>query len=118
EQVNDQGEEADVDLLPGYGLALKNQFMYFVTDRRGYFVYQRDVTASHYTRFQRYLREVSTPDLRLEPMLTGDAYERLMRDEADLRAVDFSITRPKEPGLYPDEWSLRFMDMMNKAGGE
>ena len=113
-QGTEEGAEEDVELKPGHGLVEKNHFLYFAT--RNLFVYQRSPSGSHYSRLQRYLNLATEAQVVLEPILTTDAYERLLRG-GDARIIDVSFQQPRDPELYKDLWLKEAINLMNSVGG-
>ncbi len=109
-----EGAEEDVKLKPGHGLVQKNHFLFF--SNRNLIVYQRNPSGSHYSRLQRYLNLATEEQITLEPILTTDAYERLIRG-GDARIIDVSFQQPKDPALYKDLWLKDAIKLMNDVGG-
>jgi hypothetical protein len=114
-QGNEDGEEADVDLKPGHGLVEKNYFIFY--SDRNLLVYQRNTSGSHYSKLQHYINQVTKKSVQFEPILTTDAYERLLADDVNARSVELSFQKPKDPSLYPDAWSKDAIDLINSVGG-
>ena len=110
------GKESDVELKPGHGLVEKNHFLFF--SAKNLLVYQRSGTGSHYSRFQRYMNlAAGQPDpILFEPILTTDAYERLISGPS-ARSVDISFQQPKDPSIYKDAWFRDAIKLVQSAGG-
>ncbi len=109
-----EGLEADVELKPGHGLVEKNHFLFF--GDRNLMLYQRNPSGSHYGRFQRYLNLASSESVILEPILTTNAYERLL-DGGDARIIDVSFQQPRDPALYEDAWLRDAIKLTREIGG-
>ncbi|WP_147408749.1 hypothetical protein [Kushneria sinocarnis] len=66
----------------------------------------------------RYITEQAGEVLTFDPVLQGDAVERLMRGEAEMRSMRVSFARPTNPDLFPeDKWTHSLMEQMAIAGG-
>jgi hypothetical protein len=116
EQGDAHGREADVELKPGHGLVEKNYFLFYAD--RNLIAYQRNASGSHYSRFQRYINLAQqTPGiLLLEPILTTDAYSRLL-EGGDARTIDISFQQPKDPSLYSGLLLDDAIQLVKKVGG-
>ncbi|WP_395701242.1 DUF6731 family protein [Aquabacterium sp.] len=112
-QGAEDGKEEDVELKPGHGLVEKNHFLFF--GRRNLVVYQRNPGGSHYSRFQRYLRQVTHRNVTLAPILTSDAYERVLSG-GDARILDISFQQPRDPTFYADTTTADAIALVKKVG--
>lgn len=116
EQGADDGSEEDVQLKPGHGLVEKNHFLFF--PETNLVVYQRNQSGSHYSKFQRYIQQVTgANDVSLEPILTSDSYERLLKPGVQAKRVDISFQQPKDPSLYAQAWTKDAIQLVNSVGG-
>jgi len=113
-QGTEEGDEVDVALKPGHGLVEKNHFLFY--SDRNLLVYQRNPSGSHYGRCQRYLNLALKTPIALEPILTTDAYQRLI-EGGDARIVDVSFRKPKDPALYEDLWLRDAIKLTRDIGG-
>ena len=114
-QGSESGSEEDVELKPGHGLVHKNFFIFFA--KRNLLVYQRNPTGSHLSKLQRYLSSVLGKQIILEPILTTDAYQRLLDPGAHAKTIELSFQKPRDPALYQDLWVQEAMHLMNGLGG-
>lgn len=109
------GKEEDVEIKPGHGLVEKNHFLFF--PNRNLLVYQRNSGGSHYSKMRSFL-ELATEiqGVTLEPILTKDSYAKLLSSNADVRRIDLSFQKPKDPSLYSNAWTREAMQLMRSAG--
>lgn len=116
EQGAVDGSEDDVKLKPGYGLVEKNHFLFYPSQNM--IVYQRNQSGSHYSKFQRYVaRVINIANVAFEPILTGDSYKKLLDPQVKAKKVDLSFLPPKDPSLYPKEWTKDAIKLINRLGG-
>jgi hypothetical protein len=92
----------------------KNHFLFYAD--RNLLVYQRNSSGSHYSRFQRYAKLSTGANIAFEPILTTDAYARLLNG-ADARVIDVSFQQPKDPAMYKDMFMSDAVKLVKKVGG-
>jgi len=115
-QGDANGNEEDVELKPGHGLVEKNHFLFFPNNNL--LVYQRNSTGSHYSKLQRYIaRAGDSLNAALEPILTSDAYTRLIKSTEPIKQIDLSFQAPKDPSLYQQIWTKDAIRLLNSSGG-
>lgn len=96
-QGTDDGNEADVELLPNHGLVQKNHFLFYPD--RNLFVYQRNSAGSHYAKLQHFLNVATEKPVLLEPILTRDSYARILGGKG-AKTAEFSFIKPADVSLY------------------
>lgn len=109
------GREEELKLKAGHGLVEKNHFLFFAD--RNLIVYQRNGSGSHYVKLQRYLNKALSANIGLEPILTTNAYQRLLSQSGNTKRVELSFQRPKDPSLYKDLWTKEAIQLVRKVGG-
>lgn len=114
QQGAEDGRESDLVPKPGHGLVNKNHFLFY--PERNLLVWQRNGSASHHTRFQNYISRVTREAISLEPILTQDSYQRLI-DGGHARVIECSFQLPKDPSLYPAEWTRKMLKLLQESGG-
>jgi hypothetical protein len=91
EQATEDGQESDVELLPGHGLVEKIHFLFFPDINL--VVLQRNRNAGSKSHFQTYLNKPAYAKRVLVPVLTQDAYTRLMQG-GDIKRLEISFRKP------------------------
>ena len=91
EQATEDGQESDVELLPGHGLVEKSHFLFY--SDINLVVLQRNRNAGSKNHFQTYLNKPDYAKRVLVPVLTQDAYTRLMQG-GDIKRLEISIRKP------------------------
>jgi len=110
------GNEREIEIAENEGLLEKNHFLYRPLD--SLLVFEQNGHGSRPARLARYITEQAGDVLTFDPVLQGDAVERLMRGEAEMRSMKVSFARPTNPDLFPeDQWSRSLMEQMAIAGG-
>ena len=110
------GNEREIEIAENEGLLEKNHFIYRPLDRL--LVFEQNGHGSRPARLGRYITEQAGEVLTFDPVLQGDAVERLMRGEAEMRSMRVSFARPTNPDLFPeDQWTHSLMEQMAIAGG-
>ncbi len=110
------GNEREIEIAENEGLLEKNHFIYRPLD--SLLVFEQNGHGSRPARLARYITEQAGEVLTFDPVLQGDAVERLMRGEAEMRSMKVSFARPTNPDLFPeDQWSRSLMEQMAIAGG-
>lgn len=110
------GNEREIEIAENEGLLEKNHFIYRPLD--SLLVFEQNGHGSRPARLARYITEQAGEVLTFDPVVQGDAVERLMRGEAEMRSMKVSFARPTNPDLFPeDQWSRSLMEQMAIAGG-
>lgn len=110
------GNEREIEIAENEGLLEKNHFIYRPLDRL--LVFEQNGHGSRPARLGRYITEQAGEVLTFDPVLQGDAVERLMRGEAEMRSMRVTFARPTNPDLFPeDQWTRNLMEQMAIAGG-
>ncbi len=91
EQASATGADADVQLLPGYGLVEKNHFLFF--GDLNLIVFQRNAHAGRNSHLQAYLNQPQFSHVSLTQVLTTDCYGKLIGGDA-LKKVEVSLRKP------------------------
>jgi len=110
------GREREIRIAENEGLLEKNHFIYRPSDQL--LVFEQNGHGSRPARLARYVTEQAGETLNFDPVLQSDAVERLMRGQAEMRAMRVSFARPTNPDHFPDdEWTRDLMKQMAIAGG-
>ena len=113
EQTSTDGHESDVELKPDHALVEKNHFLFFV--ELNLIVYQRNASAGSHSKLQKYFNSPRFLGINLEPVLTEDSYEKIMRG-GPLKKIEVSIMKPNFT-LDPEEQFVQeAIDMFATAG--
>lgn len=112
-QGDHTGEEEDVELRPGYGLVEKNHLLFVPS--RNLIVWQRHASGSHHSKLQAYINRMVRSPVILEPILTPDAYHRLIQGGA-LKSFELSLTPPADAAFYRDVLSQHAMQLVHECG--
>lgn len=107
-QGDEQGNEQDLKLRPGYGLVEKNHLLFVPS--RNLLIWERSASGSHHSKFQHYVNELLKHHVLLEPILMPDAYQRLIRG-GGIRSFELSITPPGDADLYEDLMSRSAIEL-------
>jgi hypothetical protein len=106
EQASENSVESDIELLPGHGLVEKNHFLFF--SDINLVVFQRNRNAGSKSHLQAYLNNPTYEKRVLVPVLTQDAYTRLMQG-GPLKKVEFSL---RKPAFSPDPEDVLLRDFV------
>lgn len=91
EQARADNDESEVELLPGHGLVEKSHFLFFADINL--VVFQRNRNAGGRGHFQAYLNRPRYRDRVLVPVLTRDAYSRLLQG-GPVKRIEMSLRKP------------------------
>ncbi len=105
-------EESDIELLPGHGLVEKNHLLFF--SDINLVVFQRNRNAGSKSHLQAYLNKPSYAKRVLVPVLTRDAYTRLMQG-GPIKKVEFSLRRPAFSPDPEDELLRNFVNVFTDS---
>lgn len=110
------GPEHQLNVGENEGLIEKNYFLYFRQNEL--LVWQRNRQGCSSSRLAECLSDVANETVVFNPVYQPQAVRRLMRAGVRPLALEFSIARPTNPELFPNnQWSNSLMRIMNEAGG-
>lgn len=115
-QGSEKGDEADLELKPGYTLVEKNHFLYYPTENL--IIFQRNSSGSHYSKLQKYLNlAMNVGTLSLEPILTENSYEKILSNQAMAKRIELSVAKPKNAHLYEHITQKEMIKILGDSGG-
>ncbi len=106
-----RGHEEDIRLGRDEGLIEKNHFIF--TARRQLLIYQENFHGSFASSMANYLTRFSRRTVSFGPVLNPGAMARLMRAGTEVRKLDLSVARPRNPEMFPrDNFSREVLQLM------
>lgn len=113
EQATEHSEEVDVQLLPGHGLVEKSHFLFFADINL--LVLQRNRNAGGRSHFQSYLNQPQFAERVLVPVLSKDAYRRLV-DGGPIKRIEVSLRPPAFTSDEEDSHLKDFIKVFESSG--
>lgn len=111
------GDAEQLDLEEGQGLVERNFFVYY-PDRQ-LVGWHTNGHASSPRQFARFLGEILSTDVSIDPVLEPDAARRLMAGGIDATEILFTVARPKNPDMYPnDDFSRSMVGLMSEVDAD
>lgn len=111
------GRSEPIELEDGEGLIERNYFSAY--RQQNLFLWHTNGHANAPSHFEKALAKLLGTPVSLNPLIEKDALGRLMRGEAQLRSLEVSIPRPKDPLYYPDsDFGKHVMEALAGADGD
>lgn len=108
-----QGNERPIDLQPGERVIEKNHFVFY--RERQLLAWQVNTRASHVTRFEQYLSNVSGSIVGFDDIILAASFKRIK--EGVVKKLEVKIASPKNPDLVSSsDWSSQALSMMSGVG--
>ena len=106
------GRERPIVLQEQEGVLEKNYFLYFVDQQL--LVWQVNGRASHISRFERYLTELSGLNIKFLDILQEGAFKRIK--DGMIKSLRFRVAKRKNAeAVSPDDWESDAFEMMSSA---
>lgn len=117
-EIGALGAEAEeIELAPGEGLIEKNFFALY--KQQSLLVWHGNGNANTPSQFAKMLSNVLGTGVEANPLVQGNALQRLMKGDLMLRKLEVSIPRPRDPQYYPDDkFSQSLLDALGAADGD
>ncbi|ELR0534424.1 hypothetical protein R3I79_004604 [Escherichia coli] len=117
-EIGSIGEDAEeIELDDGQGLIEKNFFIYY--EQNALLAWHKNSHSSSINQFVNFLSSVTGVKVTAGPILQSDAIARLMSGDVELKKIEFTLPRPTNPQLYPqDDFGSTILSMMNSADAD
>lgn len=117
-EIGSIGEDAEqIELDDGEGLIEKNFFVYY--EQNDLLAWHKNSHSSGINQFVNFLSSVTGAKVTAGPILQSDAIARLMSGDVELKKIEFTLPRPTNPQLYPqDDFGSTILGMMNNADAD
>jgi len=107
----------ELELEENQGLVEKNFFALY--REQSLLTWHANGHANTPTQFGRTLGKLLDTRVNVNPLIQSEALRRLMRGEVEVRKLEVSIPRPKDPKYYPeDEFNRALLSAMAAADGD
>ncbi|QWT40135.1 DUF6731 family protein [Dickeya dadantii] len=114
-QIGMQAQE--IELGDNDGLIEKNFFVFYLENN--ILAWHRNSHSNSPLQFSRFLSSISDSKVTVDPILQADAVQRLMSGNITLKKIEFTIPRPTNPELYPDDdYGRGIIDLMNNTNAD
>ncbi len=111
------GQSSEIELEEGEGLVEKNFFALY--RHQSLLLWHTNAHANVPSHFEKALSQLLGSTVSLNPLIEKDALKRLMRGEVQMRSLEVSIPRPKNPDYYPDsDFSKNVINALAGAEGD
>lgn len=117
-EIGSIGEDAEqIELDDDEGLIEKNFFVYY--EQNDLLAWHRNSHSSGVNQFIKLLSTVAGVRVTASPIIQSDAVARLMSGAVELKKIEFTLPRPTNPQLYPDDdFGTTIVGMMNDADAD
>ncbi|MED0060465.1 hypothetical protein RCU70_04180 [Escherichia marmotae] len=117
-EIGSIGEDAEqIELDDDQGLIEKNFFVYY--EQNDLLAWHKNAHSSGINQFVNFLSSVAGVKVTAGPIIQSDAIARLMSGDVELKKIEFTLPRPTNPQLYPqDDFGSTILSMMNSADAD
>jgi len=107
----------ELELEENQGLVEKNFFALY--RQQSLLLWHSNGHANTPTQFGRTLSKLLETQVNVNPLIQSDSLKRLMRNDVEVRNIEISIPRPKNPNYYPEnEFNRSIFSAMSAAEGD
>jgi hypothetical protein len=117
-EIGSVGEDAEqIELEDDEGLIERNFFVYY--EQNDLLAWHKNSHSSGVNQFANFLSTTAGVRVTAAPVIQSDAIARLMSGDVDLKKIEFTLPRPTNPRLYPeDDFGSSILGMMNNADAD
>lgn len=117
-EIGSVGEDAEqIELEDDEGLIERNFFVYY--EQNDLLAWHKNSHSSGVNQFANFLSTTAGVKVTAAPVIQSDAIARLMSGDVDLKKIEFTLPRPTNPRLYPeDDFGSSILGMMNNADAD
>lgn len=117
-EIGSLGEDAElIELEDDEGLIEKNFFIYY--EQNDLLAWHKNSHSSGINQFAKFLSETAGLKVTAAPIIQSEAIARLMNGNVELKKIEFTLPRPTNPRLYPqDDFGSTILGMLNDANAD